>query len=67
LAQVDIGGVTREINVACIVSAEHPIEACIGEWVLIHVGFALARIDAEQAAATLALLQEIDELEQERT
>jgi hydrogenase expression/formation protein HypC len=61
LGIVEVGGIRRTINLACIVDEAHPIDGCIGEWVLIHVGFALCRIDAEQAAATLALLRELDE------
>lgn len=61
LAKVAIGGVTREINLACIVDEDHPIDACVGDWVLVHVGFALSRIDAAEAAATLKLLRELEE------
>lgn len=56
LAKVVIAGVRREINIACIVDAEHPVESCVGDWVLVHVGFAMARIDADEAARTLELL-----------
>lgn len=56
LAIVDIGGVRRPVNMACIVDADHPLEQCLGDWVLVHVGFALNRLDPEEAAATLALI-----------
>ncbi|BAZ31093.1 hydrogenase assembly chaperone HypC/HupF [Cylindrospermum sp. NIES-4074] len=59
LAIVDIGGVKREVNIACIVDEQHPPETCIGDWVLIHVGFAMNRINEKEAAETLQLLQEI--------
>ncbi|MFO0053718.1 MAG: HypC/HybG/HupF family hydrogenase formation chaperone, partial [Dolichospermum sp.] len=49
----------REINIACIVNQQHPPEACIGDWVLVHVGFAMNRINEKEAAETLKLLQEI--------
>lgn len=39
LAKVDVSGVKREINIACIVDQDHPVEKCVGDWVLIHVGF----------------------------
>jgi hydrogenase expression/formation protein HypC len=65
LAIVDIAGVRRKINLACIVDDEHPIEACIGDWVLVHVGFALARIDAAEAAETLRLLALMGEMQAE--
>ncbi|MGZ4334938.1 MAG: HypC/HybG/HupF family hydrogenase formation chaperone [Gaiellaceae bacterium] len=50
LAKVDFGGVRREVSVA------FTPEVQAGEWVLVHVGFALARIDEEEAEATLQLL-----------
>jgi hydrogenase expression/formation protein HypC len=65
LAQVDVGGVRREINLACIVSAEHPVHACVGDWVLVHVGFAMSRIDEAEAAATLKLLNDLGEVKDE--
>ena len=65
LAIVDVGGVRREVNIAFIVDAEHPAAACVGDWVLVHVGFAMARIDEDEAAATLSLLREIGEYQRE--
>lgn len=59
LAIVEIGGVRRRINIACIVDAAHPVASCVGDWVLVHVGFAMSRIDRAEAAATLALLAEL--------
>lgn len=56
LARVDISGVRREVSVALVDEPSRPVEA--GDWVLVHVGFALARIDEEEAATTLALLRE---------
>ena len=65
IATVDICGVRRQINVNCIVDETHPVEACIGDWVLVHVGFAMSRIDADEAAATLKLLSELGEAQAE--
>jgi hydrogenase expression/formation protein HypC len=65
LATVDIGGVRRQINMACIVDDEHPIESCVGDWVLIHVGFAMSRIDEAQAMETLKILTELGEAQAE--
>ncbi len=62
LATVNIGGVKRQINIACIVDEEHSPQSCIGEWVLVHVGFAMNRINQEEAAETLKLLEEMAEL-----
>ena len=65
LALVDVGGVRREVNVAFIVDQDHPVAACVGDWVLVHVGFAMVRIDEDEAAATLALLREMGEYQSE--
>lgn len=59
LAIVNVAGVKRQVNIACIVDEQHPPESCIGDWVLVHVGFAMNRINEQEAAETLQLLQEI--------
>ncbi len=64
-AIVDVSGVKRPINIACIVSDEHPVESCIGDWVLVHVGFAMSRINEAEAEKTLALLTELGEAQAE--
>ena len=65
LALVEVSGVRREVNVTCVVNDEHPLSSCIGDWVLIHVGFAMSRIDEEEAAATLKVLTELGEVQAE--
>ena len=65
LATVDVSGVRRQVNIACIVDEAHPAEACLGDWVLIHVGFAMSRIDAAEAAQTLQILTELGEAQAE--
>ena len=65
LATVDVSGIRRQVNIACVVDAEHPPEQCIGDWVLVHVGFAMSRIDQQEAHKTLALLSELGEVRQE--
>ncbi len=65
LAKVDVSGVKREVNIACIVSDEHPVDACIGDWVLVHVGFAMSRIDEDEASRTLQILEELGEVQEE--
>ena len=62
LAIVNVAGVKRQVNIACIVDKEHPPASCIGDWVLVHVGFAMNRINEKEAAETLQLLQEMAEL-----
>lgn len=65
LATVDVSGVRRQINIACIVDTEHPVESCVGDWVLVHVGFAMSRIDQHEAAETLKILTELGEAQAE--
>ena len=65
LATVEVLGVRREINVACIVSETHPVDACIGDWVLVHVGFAMSRIDEREARLTLDILHSLGEAQAE--
>ncbi len=56
LAKAEVGGVRREISVALVDGPVRP-----GDWVLIHVGFALGRIDEAEARETLALLESLGE------
>jgi hydrogenase expression/formation protein HypC len=53
LARVDVSGVTRIINIG-LLEDEH---LKTGDWVLIHVGFAMSKIDEEEASQALASLQ----------
>ena len=64
IAMADISGVRREVNVACI-AGDAPLERLVGEWALIHVGFAMSRIDAAQAAETLKALEALGEAAEE--
>jgi hydrogenase expression/formation protein HypC len=65
LATVDVGGVRRQVNISCIVDENHPPESCIGDWVLVHVGFAMSRINEAEAASTLKILEEMGEVQAE--
>ncbi|MBM3552321.1 MAG: HypC/HybG/HupF family hydrogenase formation chaperone [Alphaproteobacteria bacterium] len=65
VATVDVSGVRRQINVSCVVDEAHPVESCVGDWVLVHVGFAMSRINEAEAAETLRLLRELGELQVE--
>jgi len=65
LGIVDVGGVRRTVNIACIVDEDHPPASCVGNWVLVHVGFAMSRIDEEEARRTLELLTEMGEVQAE--
>jgi hydrogenase expression/formation protein HypC len=55
IAKVDVVGVRRNVNVSLL--ANDGDHAQPGDWVLIHVGFALSKVDEEEAHATLGLLQ----------
>jgi hydrogenase expression/formation protein HypC len=55
LARVDVAGVLRNVNIGLLGDAGP------GDWVLIHVGFALSKVDEEEALATLGLLQRMGE------
>lgn len=61
-AVAEISGVRREVNLSCI--AEGPLEDLVGAWALIHVGFAMARIDEDEAAATLEALKGLGEAQE---
>jgi hydrogenase expression/formation protein HypC len=65
LGMVDVCGVKREVNLACVVDPAHPVASCVGDWVLVHVGFAMSRIDEHEARLTLALLEELGEAQAE--
>ena len=53
LARVDVSGVSRVINIG-LLEDDRPVP---GDWVLIHVGFAMSKIDEEEANLALASLQ----------
>ena len=65
IAVADVAGVRRKVNITCIVNDDHSADDCIGDWVLIHVGFAMARIDEAEAAETLKVLTAMGELQAE--
>ncbi|MCG8709127.1 hydrogenase maturation factor HybG [Brenneria sp. 4F2] len=66
LAWVDVCGVRREVNIALVMDGAAP-QQLIGSWVLVHVGFAMSRLDEEEAQATLDVLRQMEELEQDVT
>ena len=65
LAVVEVCGVRRQVNVTCIVNDTCPIASCVGAWVLIHVGFAMSRIDEKEARLTLEVLEQLGEMQAE--
>ena len=56
VANVQFGGITRKVYLDFVPEAEP------GDYVIVHVGFAISRLDAEEAERTLALLEEMGEL-----
>lgn len=59
LAKANVSGVRRNINIGLVHGDGETVE--IGDWVLIHVGFALSKIDEAEAQSTLHALEEIGE------
>ncbi|GAB4472685.1 MAG: HypC/HybG/HupF family hydrogenase formation chaperone [Anaerolineae bacterium] len=59
MGKVDFGGVVKEVCLAYVPEAE------IGDYVIIHVGFALTRLDEAEAMETLKLLNELEMLQDE--
>ena len=62
MAMADVSGVRRAVNVACVATA--PLSDLVGQWALIHVGFAMSVIDADEAAKTLAALHDLGEAQE---
>jgi hydrogenase expression/formation protein HypC len=58
-ARVSLGGVTKEISLALV------DEVAVGDYVLVHVGYALNRLSEEEAERTLALMSEAGVLDEE--
>ena len=56
MSKVDFGGITRE---ACL---EYVPDAKLGDYVLVHVGFAISKVDEEEAARTYRYLEEMGQL-----
>ena len=56
MAKVQFGGIVRD---ACL---EYTPEAAVGDYVIVHVGFAISKVDEEEAARTYKLLEEMGQL-----
>lgn len=59
MARVEFGGIVRQV------SLDFVPEAAIGDYVIVHVGYAISRVDAQEAERTYKLLQDMDMLEAE--
>jgi len=62
MAMAEVSGVRREVKVACVAGSD--LEALIGTWALIHVGFAMSLIDEDEAARTLEALRDLGEAQE---
>ena len=61
IAKVDVGGVRRNVNLGLLDRGD----VAVGDYVLIHVGFAMSKIDEQRAEETLRILREIGEYDTE--
>ena len=61
LVKVDVGGVRRNVNIGLL----EKDEATIGDYVLIHVGFAMSKVNEREAEETLQLLKQLGQYEAE--
>ena len=59
LARVDVSGVRRVVNVALVSGGSDGVQ--VGDWVLLHVGFAMSKVDEQEALATRRLLEQLGE------
>ncbi len=55
-AMVSVDGVRREVNIGLLLT-DNQLRIDVGDWVLVHVGFAMAKIDEDEAAETLSVLK----------
>jgi hydrogenase expression/formation protein HypC len=55
IAKAEVSGVRRNVNIGLLTEGEDAVG--VGDWVLIHVGFAMSKIDEEEAADTLKFLE----------
>lgn len=59
VGQVQFGGITRQVSLGFVPEAE------VGDYVMVHVGFAISKVDAEEAERTYEILKELGTLEEE--
>lgn len=57
-ALVDLGGIRKEISLALVPDAQ------VDDYVIVHVGYAIGRIDPQEAARTLAMFAELEQLQE---
>ena len=59
LAKVEVAGVRRNVNVGLLDGENGDGGVGPGDWVLVHVGFAISQVDEDEAQATLRLLEQM--------
>ena len=59
IAKVEVSGVRRQVNIGLL--TEGPEKVDVGDWVLIHVGFAMSKVDEQEAHATREFLLSLGE------
>ena len=59
IAKAEVSGVRRNVNIGLLTEGEDAVG--VGDWVLIHVGFAMSKIDEEEARQTLQFLEMLGE------
>ena len=59
LAKAEVSGVRRNVHIGLVHHEDERVE--VGDWILIHVGFAMSKIDEEEAQNTLRFLEELGE------
>ncbi len=59
IAKADVSGVRRNVNVGLLSEGSEAVD--VGDWVLIHVGFAMSKIDEQEATATRQFLETLGE------
>jgi hydrogenase expression/formation protein HypC len=59
LARVEFGGITRKVSLDLVP------EAGVGDYVIVHVGFAISKVDEEEAHRTLELLEQMSALQED--
>ena len=63
LAKVEVCGIQRDVDLTLVGAVDENGESRIGQWVLVHVGFAMSVINEEEARDTLAALENMFEVE----
>jgi len=60
-AMVSVDGVRREVNIGLLLT-DNQLRIAVGDWVLVHVGFAMEKIDEEEATRHLGYIKEMGAL-----